>query len=90
MGTPAAVKAIGHYAEWTCDEIAECVNGITNETYAELWNLIEADPNAPVRMYWNNLTEAAQTNITESIKAAEAKIALWDNNQKAVRGFPGK
>ena len=73
--------------EWTCDEIAECLQGVNGSTYAELWSHVvsherSTDPTKSARLYlgevWSLLSEESKVNIRASVRAEDKRFnAMW-------------
>ncbi len=71
------VKMNADLVHWAPDQIAECVNGITEATYKELWSFVHEYEDEPrgecpgevmidLARFWDRLTEEAQININEA------------------------
>ena len=63
------------------DTIAETVDGITAETYKELWSHVD-NPDRPVENtieIWHLLSEEARTNINESLLAKDAAFDIEED-----------
>ena len=65
------IKPNTAFTIWTCDQVAECTDGLSNELYQALWTkgVKESERlfgyNAPISMVWHVFSQAEQTQLNE-------------------------
>ena len=57
---------------WSCDEIAECVDGVSEDLYRSLWNKIDGRARRIVadRRIWNKFSDEEKLELN-SLKVGE-------------------
>lgn len=54
---------------WSVDEAAECLEGIDDATYGELWSHVPQQGAGPtVAAVWDKLSESAQANLSAAFE----------------------
>jgi hypothetical protein len=75
--TRQAVPAV--LANWSVDEVAECIDGVGDDAYGQLWKIVGLDEKAgksprSLKDAWRSLDAAAKKNIIEANQSEEAEI----------------
>ena len=76
-----APESLRHYS---VDEVAECVSGITTDTYAELWNYLGKAEN-PKPMGGDGSDGTTEEPIVSSGEYGTDLVAAWPHLSEAAR-----